>query len=127
MGGGRVKIRSVITAALILTLLAGCGAVNTGASGQVSSPASSPAVSVTGDTPAATVSPEAQPTGTAGEPSAAAGGVTAVPDDTTAGPAATADPDETKQVLDGILDQLNQLDQLYSDMDEVSDDDLTLN
>ncbi len=109
-----MKARHIVAAALMLSLLAGCGTANSGVSGQTDSPAVSAAVSVTDGA------------SVAGEPSAAAGGVTAIPGDTAAVPAATADPDETREVLNGILDQLNQLDQLYSDMDEVSDSDLTL-
>lgn len=126
-----MKVRYIVAAALMLSFLAGCGTVKSGASGQTDSPAVSTAVTATDNTPAAGASSEASP---AGEPSAEAGGVTAIPGDATATPVATpvvtpvvtADPDETKEVLNGILDQLNQLDQLYSDMDEVSDSDLTL-
>lgn len=120
-----MKIRLIIISALMLVFLAGCANAKTAAS-----------------VPSVTPAPTAVPTGTAGavteEPDGTANPSAAPSPDSSDGAAATEAPDgdsgssagtevqEETQVLDGILDQLDQLDKLYSDLDEISDDDLNV-
>ncbi len=121
-----MKVRSAaIGAVLILLLLTGCAKAETGAAGKESAAPASPAATVTSGLPAESASSGAAPSGSEAEPapSGAADPKAAAP----GSPTGAADPKEAGQVLDGILNQLDQLDQLYSEMDEVSDDDLNVN
>lgn len=117
-----MKVRSAaIGAVLILLLLAGCGKANTGVPGKESA---APVATVTGGIPAESASPEAiSPDVDTGEVQSGAADSGAV----SASPIGAADPKQAEQVLNGILNQLDKLDQLYSEMDEVSDDDLSVN
>lgn len=108
-----MNAKAVIAPILLLALLTGCATSNPAASGTVSPPAAIRTDSGTEASEAPGV------TGTA--PTAAGGGTTG------AEQGKTASKEDTEQVLNDILNQLDQLDRLYSELDEVSEDDLELN
>lgn len=111
-----MNVKAVIAPILLLALLTGCTTLN---------PTRSPAAGGTASPTPATLTDSGTPT------SASPGEAITAPAETGGGvevePGKTASRQDTEQVLNDILNQLDQLDRLYSELDEVSEDDLNLN